>query len=82
MSHPDGCACDECVGAASPTIRTEIGENAYAFLRWLRDMDVGIGLCHLHGKERVELSPDEWEIIIREWEDSDTNPGMPVIGSS
>jgi hypothetical protein len=77
MNHPDGCACDECVSAALLTIQTEIGQNAYAFLRWLKDMDIGVNLCHLHSRDREELSPDEWEALIREWEDSDTNPGMP-----
>jgi len=57
----------------TPEMNTQDGRTALAFLRWLKDNDIGIGLCHLHAersspRSERELYMDEWIALIEEWE--------------
>jgi hypothetical protein len=62
-------------------MNTQEGRSAFAFLRWLKDNDIGVGLCHLHtvrdATYGTEATPDEWVALIEEWEndDGETDPG-------
>lgn len=38
-----------------------------SFLNWLRENDIGVGLCYLHQDEREVLTRDEWLTLIDEY---------------
>lgn len=66
MSHPNDCYCHECIGCK--TLTTGAARTVYAFLRWLKDTDAGVGLCWTQDNAEDELTPSEWEEVLRRWE--------------
>lgn len=42
-------------------------KNIEGFLDWLKENDIGIGLCHLHTDDEYELTRDEWITLINEY---------------
>jgi hypothetical protein len=43
-------------------------QNIEGFLTWLKENDIGVGLCHLHQSDSAnELTRDEWLTLIDEY---------------
>lgn len=72
MSAPYDDDTDEDDADIDIEIDTQEGRSAFAFLRWLQDNDIGVGLCH----SDIILTPQEWATLIAEWEndDGESNP--------